>query len=95
VLLSLFCHTLISVVGTSIVITMGLNVISPHVAFIIQRGLSLLRRGKHGFNTLVTQKQADDVGLRVNCRYMCSSILHRFARALHFSLSSPSTAVGV
>ncbi len=50
-----------AVVGTSVVITMGINIVSPHLQFVFQALRSLCRRSKESFRYFVTQQQADAV----------------------------------
>ena len=51
----------VAVVGTTVVITMLLNIITPHFPLIFLRIAACFKRRKSAFRTLVTQSQADAV----------------------------------
>jgi hypothetical protein len=44
---------------------MGINIVSPHIQFIIHKILSCIKHSKGKFGQLVTQQQADKVGARL------------------------------
>ena len=56
-----------AVVGTSVVITMGINIISPHIQSVLQGLRSVVGRSKDGFRYYMTQQQADKVGWALTC----------------------------
>jgi hypothetical protein len=53
--------SVLPVVGTSVVITMGINIISPHIQFILHQVASCCKHTKGAFSRLMTQQQADKV----------------------------------
>ena len=65
------CVCVSAVVGTSVVITMGINIISPHFQFVLHMITSCCKHSKVGFAMFVTQQQADKVSAawvgRVRC----------------------------